>query len=168
MANLPCLTDIETTNKRVLVRVDFNVPLKDGLVADESRIVAHLPTIEWLLKNNARVILTSHLGRPDGKKDPRYSLRPVAQRLSNHLNQEVQFVEDCIGPDVEHAVGRLGAGEVLLLENLRFYAEEEAGEQALPKNLPNWLTFTSTMPSAPPTERTPALAACRNMCKCAP
>lgn len=135
MANLPSLKDIDVTGKRVLVRVDFNVPMRDGMVSDESRIIAHLPTIEWLIKQNARVILASHLGRPDGVKDPRYTLKPVAQRLSRHLNQEVHFVGDCIGAEAEKAVNALKAGQVLLLENLRFHVEEEADNQGFAKQL---------------------------------
>ena len=135
MANMPTLKNLDVAGKRVLVRVDFNVPMHDGMVSDESRIMAHLPTIEWLVQNKAKVILMSHLGRPDGKKDMKYTLKPVAQRLSGHLSQEVQFAEDCVGPIAEKAVAALGDSQVLLLENLRFYAEEEANEQGFARKL---------------------------------
>lgn len=135
MANLPNMKDLNVAGKRVLVRVDFNVPMADGRVTDESRIVAHLPTIEWLVQNNAKVILMSHLGRPDGKKNAKYTLKPVAERLSAHISQEVQFADDCIGSTAEQAVASLKDGQVLLLENLRFYAEEENNDQAFAKKL---------------------------------
>jgi phosphoglycerate kinase len=131
------LKDLDVAGKRVFVRVDYNVPLDGGRVADATRIEATLPTIRWILEHGGRVILASHLGRPKGKADPKYSLRPVATRLSTDLGRDVPLAPDCIGPDVEHAVEALKDGEVLLLENLRFHAEEEKNDpgfaQALAK-----------------------------------
>ena len=128
--------DIEVSGKKVLVRVDFNVPLNaEGKITDDSRIKATLPTIEYLIEAGAKVILCSHLGRPDGKVDNRLSLSIVGQRLSRILRQPVVVAEDCIGPRVEKAVASLGSGDVLLLENLRFHAEEEKGTAAFSKDL---------------------------------
>ena len=128
--------DIEVGGKRVLVRVDFNVPLNaEGRITDDSRIKATLPTIEYLIEAGARVILCSHLGRPDGKADNRLSLSIVGQRLSRILRQPVTATEDCIGPRVEKAVASLGSGDVLLLENLRFHTEEERGSTAFAQAL---------------------------------
>lgn len=118
------IKDVNLAGKRVLVRCDFNVPLKNGAVSDDSRIVAALPTIQHLAKQGAKVILCSHLGRPDGEKNPKYSLAPVAQALSAKLGQAVTFVNDCIGPEVEAAVANLADGAIVLLENVRFYAGE--------------------------------------------
>src|SRR5512142_2316244 len=95
------ITDVDVNGKKVFVRVDFNVPLKDGKVSDDTRIRAAIPTIEYLLQNGAAVILASHLGRPKGGPDPKYSLRPVVDRLSELLGMPVQFAEDCIGPVAE-------------------------------------------------------------------
>lgn len=119
--------DVSVCNRRVLVRVDFNVPINEetGKITDDSRIRASLPTIEYLTSNNARVILCSHLGRPKGKRNPTYSLEPVAKRLSRILREEVRFAPDCIGREVEDLAGSLNNSEVLLLENLRFYPDEE-------------------------------------------
>ncbi len=132
------LRDIDVTNKRVLVREDFNVPLKDGKVADETRIDASLETLRHLRRNDARIVLMSHLGRPDGKRDPKLSLKPVAERLSAKLGVAVQFADDCIGRPVEAQTQALKDGEVMLLENLRFHPEEEANDpmfaRALAKN----------------------------------
>jgi phosphoglycerate kinase len=120
--------DIEVSGKRVLVRVDFNVPLNaEGRITDDSRIKATLPTIEYLVGAGAKVILISHLGRPHGKIDDKLSLAIVGQRLSQILRQPVMVAEDCIGPRVEKAVASLGSGDILLLENLRFRTDEEKG-----------------------------------------
>jgi phosphoglycerate kinase len=116
--------------KRVLVRVDFNVPTKGGEVTDDSRIVAALPTIRYLLQKGARVVLMSHLGRPKGGPEPKYSMRPVQVRLERLLRQSVAFADDCIGPAAEAASRALTDGQVLLLENLRFHPEEEANDPA--------------------------------------
>ncbi len=134
--NKKTVRDVDVRGKRVLVRVDFNVPLDEkGTVTDDTRIVGALPTIKHLINEQARVILCSHLGRPKGKREPKYSLQPVAKRLGELLGAKVQFVGDCIGPEVEQAVGNLGAGEVLLLENVRFYAEEEKNDPDFARKL---------------------------------
>ena len=129
------LRDLAPGGKRVLVRVDFNVPLKDGAVSDDSRMVAAMPTIRYLLEKRARVILMSHLGRPKGGPEPRYSLRPVATRLERLLRQPVAFADDCVGTDAEARAKALKDGEVLLLENLRFHPEEEANDPAFARQL---------------------------------
>jgi phosphoglycerate kinase len=120
------IRDLEVQGKRVLVRVDFNVPIQNGQITDDRRIRESLPTIQYLQERGAKVILMSHLGRPKGRRDPQYSLRPVAERLSELLGRPVQFLEDCVGESVEQAVQAMAPGEVALLENLRFHPEEEA------------------------------------------
>jgi phosphoglycerate kinase len=129
------LQDLAPSGRRVLVRVDFNVPITAGEVGDDTRIVAALPTIRYLLQKKARVILMSHLGRPKGGPEARYSLAPVARRLEHLLRQPVAFAKDCIGPEAERAAHALGDGEVLLLENLRFHKEEEANDPVFAKAL---------------------------------
>src|ERR1041384_695793 len=112
--------------QRVLVRVDYNVPLDEtGAISDDKRIKATVPTLEYLWQNGARVVLCSHLGRPKGKRDPKQSLRPVAQRLAEILSRPVAFVDDCIGEKAENTIGIMQPGDIILLENVRFYAEEE-------------------------------------------
>lgn len=121
--------DIEVTGKRVLLRVDFNVPMeKDGTISDDTRIRASLPTLKYLIDNNARIIVCSHLGRPKGKVAEELRLAPIARRLSELLGKPVGTLRDCIGPEVEAAVSKLQDGEVVILENLRFHPEEEAGD----------------------------------------
>jgi len=114
--------------RRVFVRADLNVPLKDGAVGDDTRIRATLPTLRRLVAAGARVVVASHLGRPKGKPDPKASLAPVAKRLGELLGKPVAFAPDCVGPQAETAAAKLGDGELLLLENLRFHAEEEKNE----------------------------------------
>jgi len=127
--NKKSVKDVEVRGKRVLVRVDFNVPLdKQGQITDDTRIRASLPTIEYLIKEGARVILASHLGRPKGQVNPSYSLAPVAKHLSELLRQEVPLAKDCVGDGVLGAVNKLQDGQVLLLENVRFHAEEEKND----------------------------------------
>jgi phosphoglycerate kinase len=135
--NKMTVRDIEVTGKRVLVRVDFNVPVdaKTGDITDDSRIRAALPTIKYLIERNARVILISHLGRPKGKVVNELRLTPVAQRLSQILGQQVGVAVNCIGPEVEKSVETLKAGDVLLLENLRFHSDEETGSADFAKAL---------------------------------
>jgi phosphoglycerate kinase len=121
--------DIAVAGKRVLVRVDFNVPMNmDGMISDDSRIRACLPTINYLIKKRARVILCSHLGRPKGKVTEELRLAPVAKHLSELLGKTVRAAGDCVGPEVEAAISQLQPGDVMLLENLRFHAEEEAND----------------------------------------
>ncbi len=117
--------DLDLQGKRVVSRVDFNVPIKDGKVDNDKRLRESLPTIKYVLSKGAGMVLMSHLGRPDGKRVEKYSLKPVAAHLSGLLGKEVKFLDDCVGPEVEKACAALKAGEVILLENLRFHIEEE-------------------------------------------
>jgi phosphoglycerate kinase len=127
------------SGKRVLVRVDFNVPMDEfGNIEDDTRIRASLPTIEYLLDAKAKVILMSHLGRPNGKRDPKLSLQPVAKRLSRYLNREVKMAPDCVGEEVKRMVENLKEGEVLLLENLRFHPGEEGKDPEFAKELASY------------------------------
>ena len=126
---------MELAGKRVFLRVDFNVPLEEGRVAEDTRIRAALPTIELCLKAGAAVLLASHLGRPKGTPDPHYSLRPVAIKLEELLGRPVPLLPDCVGPEVEAAAAALKPGEVVLLENLRFHAEEEANDPGFARRL---------------------------------
>jgi phosphoglycerate kinase len=135
MFNKKSVTDIEVKGKRVLVRVDYNVPIKDGKVADDTRIVAAMPTLKYLLDQGAAVILCSHLGRPKGVPDPQYSLRPVADHLSGLLGKPVAFAKDCIGPEAEKAAQSLKPGDVLLLENTRFHAGETKNDPEMARQL---------------------------------
>ena len=129
------ITDLDLPGKRVFMRVDFNVPIADGRITDDTRIEASLPSIRYVLEKGGRLILASHLGRPKGKPEPRFSLKPVAARLSGLLGKQVHFAPDCVGPEVEKMVSQLPNGEVLLLENLRFHAEEEKNDNAFAKQL---------------------------------
>src|SRR5881409_3400550 len=133
------VNDLNVRGKRVLVRVDYNVPLeeKDGQMAitDATRIVETLPTLRLLIEQGAKLILTAHLGRPKGKREPSMSLRPVAAKLADLLGRPVAFVDDCIGEKVEKTAGLLQPGDVLLLENTRYYPEEEANDPAFAEKL---------------------------------
>jgi phosphoglycerate kinase len=134
-ANKVFVEDLDTQGKRVIVRVDFNVPLKDGVVESDKRLKESLPTIKYLQAKGAKVVLMSHLGRPDGKRVPEMSLAPVAKALSGLLGIDVAFASDCVGEPATKAVAQLASGQVLLLENLRFHAEEENNDPAFAKAL---------------------------------
>ncbi|WP_456395343.1 phosphoglycerate kinase [Desulfurobacterium sp.] len=137
MFNKMCLKDIppsELKGKKVFVRVDFNVPIDNGVIMNDKRIRAALPTINYLIDHGARIILCSHLDRPKGR-DPRYTLKPVAERLARLLEQPVKFIPDCIGKEVEEEVNNLSDGEVVLLENVRFYPEETKNDEEFAKKL---------------------------------
>ncbi|MEM8779043.1 MAG: phosphoglycerate kinase, partial [Cyanobacteria bacterium P01_G01_bin.49] len=129
------LSKSDLAEKRVLVRVDFNVPLDGETISDDTRIRAALPTIKDLISKEAKVILCSHMGRPKGKVVPSMSLKPVAARLSELLGQDVTMCDDCVGDSVTAAIGKLGNGQVALLENLRFHAEEEGNDSEFAKQL---------------------------------
>ncbi len=130
------IDQIEIAGKRLFLRVDFNIPIdKNGNITDDTRIQATLPTLNYALSKNAKIILASHLGRPKGKPDPQYSLGPVARKLSQLLKKEVKLAPDCIGPEVEKMVTAMKPGDVLLLENLRFHPEEEKNAPAFCQGL---------------------------------
>lgn len=130
------IRDIDIKEKKVLIRVDFNVPLDEqGNITDDTRIRGVLPTINHALDEQAKVIIISHLGRPDGKRQEKFSLAPVAKRLSRLLEKEVKLAPDCIGPEVEALVGQMAAGDILLLENLRFHNEEKKNDPEFCKQL---------------------------------
>ncbi len=131
MAKIKTVKDVNLAGKRVFVRVDYNVPFDEkGNVSDDTRIAASLPTLRYLIEQGAKVILASHLGRPKGQVNPKYSLKPVVPVLSNLLGKPVAFAEDCVGPKAEEAVAAMKDGDVLLLENVRFHPEEEKNDPA--------------------------------------
>lgn len=129
------IRDIDVAGKRVFVRMDFNVPLKDGVITDDTRIRATLPTIQYLLEKNAKIILASHLGRPKGERKPEFTLAPCAARLGELLGKTVNFAADCVGAEVEAQVQAMQNGDILLLENLRYHKEEEKNGEDFAKGL---------------------------------
>ena len=133
--NKKTVKDIDVNGKKVLVRCDFNVPLKDGKITDNTRITAALPTINYLMENGAKVILCSHLGRPKGEVRPEFSLKPVADELSRLLNKDVKFATDIVGESAKEVVASLKDGEVALLENVRFDPREEKNDDTLSTEL---------------------------------
>jgi phosphoglycerate kinase len=130
------IEDLDIKNKRLFIRVDFNVPLDENQnITDDTRIRSALPTVNYAIDGGAKIILASHLGRPKGKPDSKYSLLPVAKRLQRLLDREVTFLKDCIGPETENAVANMKPGDVILLENLRFHAEEEKNDPEFARKL---------------------------------
>src|ERR1700693_1691626 len=141
------IRDLPLSDHRILMRVDFNVPMEDGRVMDDTRIRETLPTIEYALRHGAAPILPPHRGRPNGKPNPKLSLKPVAERLRMLLDRElargenVGFSPECVGPEAEEIAGKLEKGQSLLLENLRFHAEEEANDEKFSRQLANLAEF---------------------------
>jgi len=128
MQGIKSIRDLEIFGKTVFMRLDFNVPIENGAVTDDSRIVEALPTLKFAIEKGARIVIGSHLGRPDGKKDPKFSLLPVAEHLSGVLGVDVTLMDDCVGEGIELMVKSMKNGSVMLLENFRFHAEEEAND----------------------------------------
>src|SRR5258707_14485595 len=129
------IKDLDLKSQRVFIRVDFNVPIKDGKVEDDTRIRAAIPTLNYATEHGARVILASHLGRPKGQRVDKYSLRPVAEHLAKLMAKPVAFADDCVGEPASSKVKALKDGDVLLLENLRFHPEEEKNDEAFARKL---------------------------------
>ncbi len=132
---LKTIKDADLKGKKILVRVDYNVPLENGKVQDDTRIEESIPTLEYLLKNDAAVIIMSHLGRPKGKEDDELKMDPVAKKLGELLDKDVKKVDECVGPEVEKAVEDLNKGEILMLENTRFNKEEKENDKDFAKKL---------------------------------
>ena len=135
MFNKKTIHDIDLKGKRVLVRVDFNVPIEDGKIADDTRILAALPTINYLIEEGSSLILCSHLGRPKNGPEPAFSLKPVAEYLGTLVDTKVFFVEDCIGSKAKEAVDNLKQKEILVLENTRFHSGEKKNDTDMAKEL---------------------------------
>ena len=133
--NKKTIEDIDVKGKRVLVRCDFNVPLKDGVITDDKRIRESLPTIKYLAEHGAKVILCSHLGRPKGEFKPEFSMAPVAKRLSELLGKDVALATDVIGDSAHELASKLGEGDIMLIENVRFHKEEEKNDPEFSKQL---------------------------------
>src|ERR1700719_2142113 len=129
------IRDLQMNGKRVFMRVDFNVPLDGARVTDDTRIRETLPTIEFALKRGAKIVLASHLGRPKGKPNPKYSMKPVSAKLTELLGVAVDFAADCVGADAEAKTRALANGSVLLLENVRYHSEEEANDENFSRQL---------------------------------
>jgi 3-phosphoglycerate kinase len=138
MFNKKTISDIDLKDKAVVVRVDYNVPIRDGQIADSYRIEMSMETINALLEQNAKIILISHLGRPEGEVKPEFSLRPEVEKLSELAKTDVKFASDCVGEEASRAVKELKNGEILLLENLRFHKEEEANDMGFAKELASY------------------------------
>src|ERR1700682_2555353 len=129
------IKDLDLKGKRVFIRVDFNVPLKDGVVSDDTRIRETLPTLKLAIEKGGRLVLASHLGRPKGGPDAKYSLKPTAKKLEELLGKRAAFANDCVGADSEAKSRALKDGEILVLENVRFHPEEEKNDEAFSKQL---------------------------------
>src|SRR3977135_3373613 len=129
------IKELDLRGKRVFLRVDFNVPLKDGAVTDDTRIRETLPTLRLAIEKGARLVLASHLGRPKGSSNEKYSVKPAAKKLEELLGKHIEFSDDCVGPEAESKSKSLKDGDVLLLENVRFHAEEEKNDVAFSKQL---------------------------------
>src|SRR3954463_6545396 len=129
------VADVDVKGKRVLMRVDFNVPVEDGKITDDRRIVQALPTIKDVISRGGRLILMSHLGRPEQGREAKFSMKPTADRLSELMGKPVQFAKDSFGPEVEKAANGLKDGDVLVLENLRFHPQEEKNDPEFAKQL---------------------------------
>ena len=138
MFNKKTVKDIDVKGKRVLVRVDFNVPIKDGEITDDTRILAALPTIKYLLNERASLILCSHLGRPKKGPEPAFSLKPVAEYLGTLISEKVHFATNCVGPIAEDAINKLGPKEILVLENTRFHSGEKKNDPEMAKELASY------------------------------